>query len=75
MSDKRQQVIDALSDGEQLARLGGIVAEQMMTTEPTCIRPETPASEIVRLIYSSSFHHLPVTDDNGVLVGVVPWFS
>ena len=71
MSPEQEQVIGAVNDEERLARQGGMMAEQLMTTAPVCIQPETPASEVIKLIYTKPFHHLLVTDANGTLVGIL----
>ena len=71
MSIAQEQVIEAINDEERLAWQGGIVVEQMMTATPTCILPDTPAPEVIRLIYTKPFHHLLVTDEYGALVGVI----
>ena len=71
MSPKYEQVIEAVNDKERLERQGGLVAEQLMTAAPVCVRPETSAPEIIRLIYTKPFHHLLVIGADGTLVGVI----
>ena len=43
---------------------------RFMTTEPTTVAPDTPASEARALLASETMHHLPVVDE-GRLVGIV----
>ena len=71
MSPAQEQVIEAVNDEERLAQQGGMTVEQMMTAAPTCIGLETPAPEIIKLIYTKPFHHLLVVDANDTLVGVI----
>ena len=71
MSLEQEQVIEAVHDEERLARQGGMVAEQLMTTALVCIQPETPAPEIIKLIYTKPFHHLLVVGADGTLAGVI----
>jgi acetoin utilization protein AcuB len=71
MSPVQEQVLDAINDKERLAWQGGIVVEQMMTATPTCIMPDTPAPEIIKLIYTKPFHHLLVIDAEEALAGVI----
>lgn len=66
-----EQVIEAANDEEQLARQEGMTVEQLMTASPVCVQPETPAPEIIKLIYTKPFHHLLVIGSDGALVGVL----
>lgn len=67
MSPEQEQTIEA----NQLARQGGATVEQLMTAAPVCVRPETSAIDIIKLIYTKPFHHLLVIDANDALVGVL----
>lgn len=71
MSNKEQQVIDIFCNLERLASQGGILVEQMMTTSPITARPETSVAEVIKTLYSNPFHHLPITDSENKLVGIV----
>jgi acetoin utilization protein AcuB len=42
-----------------------------MTTDPTCVRPETPLPEARELLEARRLRHLPVTDAAGRLVGML----
>ena len=71
MSPEQQQVIEVVNDEERLARQGGMVAEQLMTTALVCVQPKTSAPEVIKLIYTKPFHHLLVIDANDTLMGVI----
>jgi CBS domain-containing protein len=71
MSPTPQRIIEALGDSQRPTGQGTVVAEQVMTANPTCVRPTTAAAGIIKLLYTESFHHLLVTDDDGRLVGVL----
>lgn len=65
---KRSQAASAVAAMDEAC---GLTAAQIMTAEPTCIRPETTASDLVRLFQAMQFRHLLVTDAQGRLAGVV----
>ncbi|MCX7699584.1 MAG: CBS domain-containing protein [Gemmataceae bacterium] len=44
---------------------------EIMTPAVFTIRPDAPASEVVRTMLARKVHHLFVADDSGVLVGVI----
>jgi CBS domain-containing protein len=44
---------------------------EIMTPTVFAVRPETPANEVVRTLLAHRVHHLFVSDDDGVLVGVI----
>lgn len=44
---------------------------EVMTLAPTCVRPGDSVLELVRTFHAKQFRHLPVTDDDGRLVGIV----
>ena len=43
----------------------------LMTSEVVAVRPETPLKEAARLMVASRVSGLPVTDQQGVLVGII----
>jgi CBS-domain-containing membrane protein len=45
--------------------------DEIMTPTVFAVRPETPASEVVREMLDRRVHHLFVADDEGTLVGVI----
>lgn len=71
MNKKEQQVIDIFCDLERLAEQGGILVDQMMTTSLITGRPETSVAEIIKILYSNPFHHLPIVNKYNKLEGIV----
>jgi len=45
--------------------------EEVMTRDPITIKEDTPALQALEIMMNFGFRHLPVVDDNGILVGVV----
>jgi CBS domain-containing protein len=43
----------------------------IMTLKPTTLNPEQTAFEVSEIFNESSFHHLPVVDEEGKVVGLV----
>jgi CBS domain-containing protein len=50
---------------------GNLRVADIMTTDPKAVRPQTPVSDIVRLLLDSSFNSVPVVDEQGRPVGIV----
>lgn len=48
-----------------------ITAGEVMRTDVTTVRPETPLIEAIRLMLVNKFGCLPVVDEGGTLVGIV----
>jgi len=71
MKSKEQQAIDIFCNLELMALQGGILVGQVMTEDPVSASSEQSVAEIVKIIYSNPFHHLPVIDDENQLVGIV----
>jgi acetoin utilization protein AcuB len=71
MAAKGHQILDALRNYERLARQGGLLVGQVMTGRPSCIAPDTPAVELIRIFHAKQFRHLLVVDEGHALVGVV----
>ena len=44
---------------------------EIMTRDVTSVRPETPLKEAARLLNEKKFGCLPVTDEAGLLVGII----
>lgn len=63
---------DVLRSGEA-GRPGArtLQVAEIMTREPTTIRPAAPLSQAARLMLERKFGCLPVCDDDGTLVGIV----
>jgi acetoin utilization protein AcuB len=70
-SAKRLQLLSELSDTPRIDRQEGLQVEQVMTRVPKCVAPETTAYELVKVFHTKGFRHLLVTNDEGLLVGVV----
>jgi CBS domain-containing protein len=45
--------------------------EQIMTSTPVTVNPETPLKEAIKIIVEKNISGLPVVDDRGKLVGVI----
>ena len=45
--------------------------EEVMTRDPVTIHEDTPAMQALEIMMNFGFRHLPVVDENGVLVGVI----
>ena len=50
---------------------GGLTVGQIMTPRVYCVTPDTPVVEVVRKLLDCQVHRLFVTDEDGVLVGVI----
>jgi len=48
-----------------------MLVKNRMTPNPTTIAPDAPYSQAVRIIRENKFHHLPVVDKKGKLIGIV----
>jgi CBS domain-containing protein len=53
------------------ARAGAVTAAELMTTPPITIGPHEPVAHAARLMYSRRVKRLPVTTDDGTLIGIV----
>ena len=54
------------------SRVGGVLAEEIMSTPPLTIRPDATLGEAARLMYDRGVKRLPVVDaDRGTIVGIV----
>jgi acetoin utilization protein AcuB len=68
---KRKYLTEMLLDLPAADTWNGIVAAQVMTPSPICVRTETTARELVSLLHSNRFRHFIVTDAEGTLKGIV----
>lgn len=48
-----------------------ITIEEVMTNKPVCVHPRDLMTVVDRLFRENSFHHLPVVDEEGILVGII----
>ena len=53
------------------ARARGVTAGDLMTTAVVAVRPEDPVEHAAKLMYDRGVKRLPVTDENGHLVGII----
>ena len=44
---------------------------EIMTTSLVTVAPDTSVKEIQKVFATNSFHHLPVTEPGGLLVGII----
>lgn len=45
--------------------------ETIMTTKLVTVRPDTSLTEVANIFSKNNFHHLPVTDGQGSLLGII----
>ncbi len=64
---KRNQLRETLSGDTS----HGFCVAHVMTTEPSCVGPETSVLELVELFHAKHFRHVLVVDHEGSLAGVV----
>ncbi len=55
---------------EELRRIVGAVARDVMTKEPVCVSPDMPVEEIASLMWERKVNPVPVTVDDK-LIGIV----
>ncbi len=53
------------------ARASAVTAAELMTKPPVTIGPDEPVTQAARLMYSRRLKRLPVTTDDGTLIGIV----
>ncbi len=71
LDTKRIQVLSALETLWHREGNQAIVAEQVMTAAPVCVRPKASLPELVEIFHDRGFRHLLVTDEGGALLGVI----
>ncbi|MGD8267829.1 MAG: CBS domain-containing protein [Desulfobacterales bacterium] len=54
----------------EVEKIAASKVKQAMTSEPTCVSPDTAIEEAATLMVEKNYHTLPVVD-NGRLVGIV----
>ena len=64
-----RDVLRSGQSGKPAAR--ELAVSEVMTREPTSIRPAMPLSSAARLMLERKFGCLPVCDDEGTLIGIV----
>lgn len=60
-----------MQSGENRDRLMDRPVSEVMTTNPVSVRPETLATEALRIMETREIDNLPVVDDEGIVAGVV----
>ncbi|MCE4624641.1 MAG: CBS domain-containing protein [Desulfurococcales archaeon] len=45
--------------------------KEVMTPNPVTVREDTPALQALEIMMNFGFRHLPIVDENGILVGIV----
>jgi CBS domain-containing protein len=53
------------------SRVMAVIAADLMTKPPVTIGPDEPVTRAARLMYSRHVKRLPVTSDDGTLIGIV----
>ena len=48
-----------------------ITVQEIMTSNPVTVQPNSTLGEVRELFSRNSFHHVPVTGKNGELVGII----
>ena len=63
--------LDGMLRRREHARASAVTAAELMTKPPVTIGPDAPVTEAARLMYSRRVKRLPVTSDDGTLIGIV----
>ena len=64
-------VSQSMMSQREHARASAVTAAELMTTPPVTIGPDEPVTQAARLMYSRRVKRLPVTSDDGTLIGIV----
>jgi CBS domain-containing protein len=78
--DEAGRPVGVVSRSDILVRYQAVSADRtpvhtVMTPVVFCVRPETPAEEVVETMVGLSVRRVFVVDDSGVLVGVISAFD
>lgn len=71
LDTKRIQVLGSLEKLWQRNSGQHLTAEQVMTSDPICVKAELTLPELVEIFHDRHFRHLLVTDADDKLVGVI----
>jgi len=63
--------LDGMLRRREHARASAVTAAELMTKPPVTIGPDAPVTQAARLMYSRRVKRLPVTSDDGTLIGIV----
>ena len=64
-------VLHSMTRQRELTRATAVTAVDLMTRPPVTIGPDEPVAHAARLMYSRRVKRLPVTDEDGRLIGIV----
>ena len=64
-------VLHSLGRSREQSRITAVTAADLMTKPPVTIGPDEPVTRAARLMYSRRVKRLPVTTDDGRLIGIV----
>jgi CBS domain-containing protein len=63
--------VDGILHRRDQAKARGVTAGDLMTTAVVAVRPEDTVEHAAKLMYDHRVKRLPVTDENGHLVGII----
>jgi CBS domain-containing protein len=69
--DDEPGMISGILHHRDQAKARGITAGDLMTTAVVAVRPDDTAEHAAKLMYDRRVKRLPVTDENGRLVGII----
>ena len=64
-------MLQSMMSQREHARASAVTAAELMTRPPVTIGPDEPVTQAARLMYSRRLKRLPVTSDDGTLIGIV----
>jgi CBS-domain-containing membrane protein len=64
-------VSQSMTSQREHSRASAVTAAELMTAPPVTIGPDEPVTQAARLMYSRRVKRLPVTSDDGTLIGIV----
>ena len=64
-------MLQSVMSQREHARASAVTAAELMTTPPVTIGPDESVTQAARLMYSRRVKRLPVTSDDGTLIGIV----
>src|ERR1700733_3741312 len=64
-------MLQSVMSQREHARASAVTAAELMTKPPVTIGPDEPVTQAARLMYSRHVKRLPVTSDDGTLIGIV----
>jgi len=64
-------MLQSMTSQREHARASAVTAAELMTKPPVTIGPDEPVTQAARLMYSRRLKRLPVTSDDGTLIGIV----